>query len=355
VTQELSLIDRARNALSFSTTADKLKELAAKSVGITEVTNKAGRDQAHRAAMDLRDARLTIERTGKEAREDARQFADAVVGAQKELVALVEPEEIRLKNLRDAWDDARAAEKAEEERKERERVAAMAKRIADIEALPGKLFGAGVEDIKRAITALDGDDLDGIDEVYYPTASMAKGNVLEKLHKAYEERAELDRQAAEILRLQQEREAKAKAAAEKLAAERAAFEAEQAEARKAQEEADRKAAEARAEADRVAQAERDRQAEEARQQREREEAELAERRAEIERQEAEARQKAEAAALEAARQADAERMEREANDVATATLYAAAEEARELLSTFVGDDNLTLRKLSAALLREPQA
>ena len=36
------------------------------------------------------------------------------------------------------------------------------------------------------------------------------------------------------------------------------------------------------------------------------------------------------------------------------TLYAAAEEARDLLATFVPEDNLTLRKISAALQREPQ-
>lgn len=40
--------------------------------------------------------------------------------------------------------------------------------------------------------------------------------------------------------------------------------------------------------------------------------------------------------------------------IATATLYAAAEEARDLLATFVPEDNLTLRKLAAALVRETQ-
>lgn len=39
---------------------------------------------------------------------------------------------------------------------------------------------------------------------------------------------------------------------------------------------------------------------------------------------------------------------------AIATLYAAAEEARDLLATFVPEDNLTLRKLAAALVRETQ-
>lgn len=304
-TKELTTIERAEQALGLATLRPQLEALVKKSANIQAITNKAGRDECHAALMVLKNQRVAIEKTGKEAREEATRYSKAVIAAEKTLVDILSPEEDRLAAIRQEWDDARAAEKAEEERIERERVQAMVDGIAAINAIPGKLFGAGADKIRAAIALLHGEDLSFTDDVYRPSAEKAKNETLNRLLDALQEREELDRQAAENLRLQQEREAQAKAEAEKLAAERAAFEAEQAEARKAQEEADRKAAEARAEADRAAQAERDRQAEEARQQREREEAELAARRAEIERQEAEARQKAADEAAERQREEEA--------------------------------------------------
>lgn len=360
-TTELTLTDRARQALSFSTTADKLKELAAKSSSITEVTNKAGRDQAHRAAMDLRDARLAIQRTGKEAREDARKFADAVVSAEKELVALVEPEEDRLKALRDEWDDARQREREEEERKERERVQAMVDGIASMTAWPSRFFGATVKELDRAIELAGEWDLSAYDDVYSPNAKKAQDDAIATLKEARDKRQALDDEAAAVAAAHEAQRLEREAAEAKLAAERKAFEAEQAAAREKQAELDRQAAEARAEADRAAQAERDRQA-----------AELAERQRELDEQAAEQRRQAEEAAQRAQEEQEArdraaaeeqaakdaqaaqERAEREADAIRTATLYDAASEALPLLVDAYGHENLTAKKLASALAREPQ-
>ena len=258
-TTELTPIDRARTALSFSTTADKLKELAAKSTSITEVTNRAGRDQAHRAAMDLRDARLAIQRTGKDAREDARKYADAVVAAEKELVALVEPEEERLKGLRDAWDEARAAERAEEERKERERIQVMIDAIAAINATPNRLFGASVDELTAAIDTLAARDMSDFDDVYLPNAQKAQADTIATLKDARENRQALDDEASAIAAAHEQQRIEREAEEARLAAERAKLEAEQAAAREAQAKADEEARLAREEADRVAAEERARQ------------------------------------------------------------------------------------------------
>ena len=104
----------------------------AKSANIKEVKNTAGREECHGAAMALVRARTTITKTGKAAREDAKAFQSAVIAEEKALIAITEGEETRLLALRDAWDAARAAEKAEAERIELERITKIHLRIADI-------------------------------------------------------------------------------------------------------------------------------------------------------------------------------------------------------------------------------
>lgn len=49
--------------------------------------------------IELRDARVRVEKAGKELRAEAVQFQKAVIDREKELIAIVEPEEIRLKAL----------------------------------------------------------------------------------------------------------------------------------------------------------------------------------------------------------------------------------------------------------------
>lgn len=364
---ELAPIDRARTALSFSTTADKLKELAAKSTSITEVTNKAGRDQAHRAAMDLRDARLAIQRTGKDAREDARKYADAVVAAEKELVALVEPEEERLKGLRDAWDEARAAERAEEERRERERIQIMIDAIAAINATPNRLFGASVDELTSAVETLAARDMSDFDDVYLPNALKAQSDTIATLKDAREKRQALDDEAAAIAAAHEQQRIEREAEEARLAAKRAKLEAEQAAAREAQARADEEARLAREEADRMAAEERARQQAELDAQREALEAQqraLAEQRAaeeaertrqaeEAAQREREAQEEQERAAAEerAAREAqeEQERAEREAEAIRTASLHEVSTEALARLREVDGDDNLLVRKMESVL------
>ena len=289
-TTALTVTARAALALSSEQTRKDLKELVAKSANIVEVKNAAGRDECHGAAMALVRARTTITKTGKAAREDAAAFQKAVIAEEKSLIAITEGEETRLLALRDAWDAARAAEKAEAERIERLRIEQIHLRIADIREAGNLALQCRTSAmVESLIEKMTGQVLDGFDEFTEEaentrTATLARMKEISDIKLAEEqerarvlaeqeaerqrlaaERAENARIAAELERQRKEvaeaeriaaqeraqQEAKAQAArvtgAKRLADERAAFEAEQAAFRATmQAEADRRAAETKA-------------------------------------------------------------------------------------------------------------
>lgn len=131
---ELAPIERAALALESSKTEQHLKALATKHASITVVKDKAGREQAHGAYMEVMRARTAVDKAAKDAREDATKFSKAVIAEAARLVAIVEPEEARLKAARDAWDEEQARIKAEAEARERARVLAITERIAAIKS-----------------------------------------------------------------------------------------------------------------------------------------------------------------------------------------------------------------------------
>lgn len=307
-------VERAIAALSFETVRAEVSKLATQYADITAIRNKAGRDQAHAAAMTLKNRRVEIQRRAKEVREDAVAFQKAVIAKGDELAALIEPEEQRLLALRDAWD-------AEQERIKREAAEAEAKRkqahenlIALIRDHVKKAAGCSSAEIEAAI-----DDVVGVItderwfEEYAPVASRAKAETLDKLRAM---KAEAEAREAEQARIKAEQEAEAK----RLAAEREELARLRAEAEARRKEEEAKAAEARAaEAARLA-AERA----EIAKQREEQEAKARAERAELERQAAELRaqqeairKQQEAAAAEAERvEAKRQAKEREAQRIA---------------------------------------
>ena len=302
----LTVVARAALALGSDKARTELAELVKKSANIVEVKNSAGREECHSAAMVLVRARTNIEKIGKAARDDATKFSKAVIAEEKALISITQPEEDRLLGLRDAWDAARAAEKAEAERIERERVAAIHARIGRIKGFATLALECRTSaKVEELIERLMAEPTEGFEE-FAEEAATARGLTLARMKeisdikfteeqerarikaeqeaeaaRLAEERAELERQrkeAAEAERIAaQERaaqEAKATAAreaaeasakalrdaeAKRLADERAAFEAEQQKAR----------ADAQAQADELArqraefQAEQDRRAAEA--------------------------------------------------------------------------------------------
>lgn len=290
-TDELAKIEppevRAALALKSTQTEIDLRALAVKNASIVKVVDKAGRDQAHGAAMELKRARVGIQKTGDEAREDATKYSKAVIVEVKRLVGFIEPEETRLIGLRNAWDDEQARIKAEEEAKEKARIAAIRGRIAEIRNFSTQAALCRIATgIAELLGKLQKFDLGGFDEfaeeasaVHAAAVSGVEFMLAEKQKEEAERariKAEQDaaqaallkakaEQEAEMARIKVEQEAaraalkqtqdKARAeqaaAASKLADERAAMEKERAQI-KAKQDAEQAAAAAKIAAERAA-------------------------------------------------------------------------------------------------------
>lgn len=351
---QLTPIARAETALSFADTRARLEALKKESARIVEIKNLAGRDECHAAAMVLKRTRVEIEKTGKDAREDATAFSKAVIAKERELIAIIDPEEARLLGMRDEWDNERRREKEEAERKERERLAAIRARIDAIKHLPLEAVGKGSAVVAKLIAETGAIAVDDLSDEHQAEANDAKDATIAKLRELHA--AALDAEAkAEALaeeRRQMELEAAKRAESERIEREkREAFERAEREQRQAEETARRAAEQAELEAERralsEARKEQDRIAAEAKAKADAElqaqREQLAKERAELDRQEQE---RAEAARKEQARmlaeRAESERAERE-REIASATLESAAREAHALLSELAPDHIVTAK------------
>ena len=241
--------ERAALALASTKTEEHLKTLATKHQTITVIKDKAGREQAHNAAMELQKARTTIEKIAKEARDDATKFSKAVIAEEKRLIAITEAEEKRLFAVRDTWDAEQERIRQAKVLAEQQRVERINAAIASIAAIPVNLTYAKADVISAAIAELE--SLSIVEEFYEEFTEKAvftRGESLQALTTLYgaasereaeakriaeegarlaAERAELDRQRAEIEQQRRaQEEAAARAAAEAaLAAQRALDEA----------------------------------------------------------------------------------------------------------------------------------
>lgn len=277
-------VERAVAALSFDAVKAEVEKLATQYADITAISNKAGRDQAHGAAMALKAKRVEIQKRAKEVREDALAFQRAVIAKGDELAAIIEPEEKRLIALRDEWDEAREAEKRQAAEAEAKRKAWHEGQVAGIRGVVLNAAGAAPEKLRGLIAELELiEPSEEIHAEYAPVVARAKAETLSKL---LEMLAEAEDREAEQARIKAAQEAEAA----RIAAEREELARLRAEAEARRQEDERKAAEARAAEEARLAAER---AELARQ-REAQEAQARAEREEIERQAAELRAQQEA-------------------------------------------------------------
>lgn len=295
-------VERAVAALSFDAVKAEVEKLATQYADITAISNKAGRDQAHGAAMALKAKRVEIQKRAKEVREDAVAFQKAVIAKGEELAAIIEPEEQRLIGLRDAWDEEQARIKREAEEAEQRRKAWHESQVAGIRCIVLKAGGASPAQIKELIAEVDWiKPSEELHAEYLPVVERAKSETLGKLRAML---AEAELREAEQARIKAEQEAEAA----RLAAEREELAKLRAEAEARRNEEVRQAAEARAAEEARLAAER---AEMARQ-REAQEAQARAEREELERQAAELRAQQEAIRKQQeAQAAEAKRLEDE--------------------------------------------
>ncbi len=83
----------------FDPTAAQLKELVGAPLILDNPRDEEQVKAAHAKRMKLREARVNITKTGKALREDALKFQKDVIAKERELVAIVEPEEERLQSF----------------------------------------------------------------------------------------------------------------------------------------------------------------------------------------------------------------------------------------------------------------
>ena len=231
-TELVPVEQRAALALSSTKTEVHLRELATKHKDIAIVKDKAGRDQAHGAAMELQKARTTIEKVAKTARDDATKFSKAVIAEEKRLIGIIEQEEDRLFKVRDEWDAEQERIRQEKVLAEQQRVERINARIEEIAGCPLAVANADAARIETELLYWQLQDPAEADfEEFTDKAKYVLGETIAKLKalldaaKAREaeakriaeessrlaaERAELDRQRAE---LEQQRQAQQQAAA----------------------------------------------------------------------------------------------------------------------------------------------
>lgn len=96
------------NIEHFSPGIAELTKLAveAKSITLPDLFDKDQLKKVKETRLELGRARVNITKVGKALRETALKFQRDVIAKEKEFIALVEPEEIRLKGLEDASEKA---------------------------------------------------------------------------------------------------------------------------------------------------------------------------------------------------------------------------------------------------------
>lgn len=221
---ELTVQARAALALASDRNRQDLMAMATRYLTITEIKNSAGRAECHSAAMTLASARIAISKTGKAARDEATKFSKAVIQEEASLIAITEPEEKRLLALRDGWDEAVAAEKAAKEAAERARIVAIRDRIVAIrDYVPLAAGCRTAARVDQLLTKLSLTSLADFEE-FADEAAAAHVDAMERVIAIFDEKTEQEAEQARI-------KAEQAAAAQKLAAERADFEAQQAAAK----------------------------------------------------------------------------------------------------------------------------
>ena len=203
------------------------------------------------ARRKLREVRVNLEKLRKELKAPALERSRLIDAEARALTAQLEALEGPIDAQIKAEEQRKADEKAERERIEREKMAALQARVADIRATAVKCVGETSNDIAGHIIILTRLEIDDTFGVMQGEAHIAKAETistmrdmhaaalaqeaeaerlriereaLEAQRKAQEEQAARDR--ADLARLRAEQEARERQAAEKARIEREAIEAE---------------------------------------------------------------------------------------------------------------------------------
>ena len=276
----------------FNPTVAEIQKIVdeGRQITITDFSDKLQVKAVHDRRLRLKEIRVAITKQGKAFRQKALDFQKAVIGKEKELVLLVEPEEERLAGLEEQADAFTEREKRRE---------LLPKRLERLAA-----FKDGVEISDEEILNMDSTSFEG-----YCNKRLADKNEKDRLANEAKER-ELKEAEAKVAREKEIKEAEDRARKEE------------------RERADKAEADLKAQREREDLERKDRIEREEKERKERAEREEREARERAERTEREAKERAEKIEREAKEKA--EREERERKEKAEAEAKAEAERKEKL-------------------------
>jgi len=160
---------------------------------------------------EYRELRLSVVKGHKKEKEEAKNYCDFLDSEKRRILERLASGENYLKEIRQVWDDQKAAIKAEKERKERERIEGIQENIISLFPLsvPVDIDAAAIENRLTAIKDIEIDP-----QVFMEFSGQAQAKKEESitaLEDAYEKRvkweAEEAERKAEAVRLAEERKA----------------------------------------------------------------------------------------------------------------------------------------------------
>lgn len=210
----------------YSTTAAALGELRQKYESVIfQVATPAGMKEAISARAELRDLRIGLEKMRKKIKSPALLRCQLIDTEAKQITAQLTALEDPIDSQIQVEQARKAAEKAERERKESERVAAIRSKIDGIRGLPAASFRDSASDIAATLADLEKFTI-GADEFaeFAQEAETVRGaaiselrDLLAKAQAAEAEAACLAAERAELERLRTEAAERERIAAEELA------------------------------------------------------------------------------------------------------------------------------------------
>lgn len=200
---ELTVVERA--VAAFDEKEEELRELAARSLTITAITNADGYQQCHSARMVLKNRRIEIDKHGKKVRDEAVKFSKAVIAQADKFIALIEPEENRLNSLQTAYDSAEEAKKQAAIAAEQQRVANLQERVRELSGLLNlvKRYNFTAAELAAHISDLESVPVDESFQEFQPEAEETKARTLAVVREMH---ATTDSREKEAARLKAERE-----------------------------------------------------------------------------------------------------------------------------------------------------
>lgn len=201
-----------------------------KGLSISGISDRDGYRQVDEARKHLKGVRVQLEKDAKALRDNAIQFQRKVIAREKELVAIIEPEELRLKAETDRIDAEKEAIRKEKERQE------AAKVQERLNALAQYNYAADFYELK----IMDEDKFKALLIQAESDFNKEQERKADEENKRRAEEEKLRAERAELDRLRAEQEAKEKAIREEQERKEAAFREEQEKARKLQAEQEAK-------------------------------------------------------------------------------------------------------------------